>query len=71
MIYFLATLEIQSVFHYIPLHESKSCSQYNRFSGEDKYTTIESERLLRLPLYYELSIEEVKHICNEIGNFFK
>lgn len=70
MIYHLASLEIQSVFHYIPLHESQKCQEFFEFSGEDKYTTIESERLLRLPMYYDLSIEEVQHICKEIKVFF-
>jgi len=71
LIYHLATREIQSVFHYIPLHESKRCIDYFEFKGEDKYTTIESERLLRLPIYYELTIEDVKHICNEVKGFFR
>ena len=70
MIYHLATREIQSVFHYIPLHESKSCVDYFKFKGEDKYTTIESERLLRLPMYFDLSIDDVKHICDEVKEFF-
>jgi len=70
LIYHLASLEIQSVFHYIPLHESKKCSQYYEFIGKDEYTTVESERLLRLPLYYDLSIDCVSYICNEIRRFF-
>jgi len=70
LIYHLASLEIQSVFHYIPLHESIKCSKYFEFSGEDKYTTKNSERLLRLPLYYDLEIEDVNHICFEIKEFF-
>ena len=40
------------------------------FRGEDKYTTIESERLLRLPMYYDLTMDDVKHICKEIRVFF-
>ena len=70
LIYHLASLEIQSVFHYIPLHESIKCSKYFEFIGEDKYTTKDSERLLRLPLYYDLSIEDLHHICFEIKEFF-
>jgi dTDP-4-amino-4,6-dideoxygalactose transaminase len=70
LIYHLASLEIQSVFHYIPLHESKKCSQYYEFIGKNEYTTVESERLLRLPLYYDLSIDCVSYICNEIRRFF-
>lgn len=70
LIYHLASLEIQSVFHYIPLHNSKKCSKYYEFVGDDKFTTIESERLLRLPMYYELTVKDVIHICNEIKVFF-
>ena len=71
LIYHLASLEIKSVFHYIPLHESQKCSKFFEFRGEDKYTTVESERLLRLPMYYELTIDDVKHICNEVKRFFR
>jgi dTDP-4-amino-4,6-dideoxygalactose transaminase len=70
LIYHLASLEIQSVFHYIPLHESQKCATYYEFSGEDTFTTKESERLLRLPMYYRLTKEDVKHICHEIKVFF-
>lgn len=70
LIYHLASLEIQSVFHYIPLHESKKCSDHFEFRGEDKYTTIESEKLLRLPLYYDLTVDDVKHIAKEVKSFF-
>ncbi|PLY10514.1 MAG: dTDP-4-amino-4,6-dideoxygalactose transaminase [Arcobacter sp.] len=70
LIYHLSSLEIQSVFHYIPLHQSQKCAKYFEFRGEDKFTTSESERLLRLPIYYELSIEDIKYICNHIKAFF-
>jgi len=70
MIEHLKSCKIQSVFHYIPLHESKKCAQYNYFSGENEYTTKESERLLRLPMYYDLEISDVKYICNKIKEFF-
>ena len=70
MIEHLKSCKIQSVFHYIPLHESKKCAQYNYFSGEDEYTTKESERLLRLPMYYNLEISDVKYICNKVKEFF-
>ena len=48
-----------AVFHYIPLHSAPAGIRFGRFSGEDHYTTRESERLLRLPLYFGLSKEEV------------
>ena len=70
MIEHLKLYKITSVFHYIPLHESKKCEQYNYFSGEDECTTKESERLLRLPMYYDLAISDVKYICNKVKRFF-
>jgi dTDP-4-amino-4,6-dideoxygalactose transaminase len=63
--------DIQAVFHYIPLHESPAGKKYGRFNGEDKYTTKESERLLRLPLYYKLKDEDSARVVEEIKNFYK
>lgn len=70
MINHLKSFGIQTVFHYIPLHESKNCKEYNIFNGKDEYTTRESERLLRLPLYYDLNISDIKYICEKIKQFF-
>lgn len=57
---------ILSVFHYIPLHTAPAGLRFGRFHGEDKYTTRESERLMRLPLYYGLTMEQADFICDEI-----
>jgi dTDP-4-amino-4,6-dideoxygalactose transaminase len=70
MIDYLKSFGIQSVFHYIPLHESKKCKEYNIFNGKDEYTSRESERILRLPLYYDLNISDIKNICKTIKQFF-
>jgi len=70
MIDYLNKNQIQAVFHYIPLHESNKCKKYNDFNGLDQFTSKESERLLRLPMYYDLSIEDVKYICKTIKGFF-
>jgi len=67
----LKSKEILSVFHYIPLHSAPAGVKYCRFNGEDKYTTVESERLARLPLYYGLKPEQVDYICEQIKNFFE
>ena len=67
----LKSKEIQAVFHYIPLHDSPAGKKYGRFNGEDKYTTKESERLLRLPLYYKLKDEDSARVVEEIKNFYK
>lgn len=62
---------IMSVFHYIPLHTAPAGKKYGRFSGEDKYTTKESERLLRLPMYYGLKKDEIDFIVTQIKRFYK
>lgn len=61
---------IQTVFHYIPLHSAPAGLKYGRFHGEDKYTTTESERLLRLPLHYHLSDNEVQSVVEAIKGFY-
>ena len=54
---------IGAVFHYIPLHSAPAGLKYGRFEGEDRYTTLESERLIRLPLYYGLTCKEIDDVC--------
>ncbi|MDR1001995.1 MAG: dTDP-4-amino-4,6-dideoxygalactose transaminase [Oscillospiraceae bacterium] len=61
---------VASVFHYIPLHSSEAGMLYGEFRGEDRYTTKESERLLRLPMYYGLKAEEVSYIAGKIKEYF-
>lgn len=68
---FLKEQEILAVFHYIPLHSAPAGIMYGRFHGEDKYTTAESERLVRLPLYYGLKSEEIDYICDRIEEFYR
>lgn len=69
LINFLKENRIQSVFHYIPLHSTIIGKKVGIFHGEDKYTTSESEKLLRLPMYYDLKEEQVGYICNKITEF--
>lgn len=61
---------IMSVFHYIPLHSSAAGKLFGNLDGVDKYTTQESEKLLRLPLYYGLSNKEIDHITKSIFSFY-
>ena len=58
------------VFHYIPLHSAPAGIKYGRFFDDDIYTTKESERLVRLPLFYGLSNEQVKYIIECVHDFF-
>ena len=70
LIDFLKQNEIYAVFHYIPLHSAEAGVKYGRFHGEDKYTTKESERLVRLPLYYGLKEEHINLITGKIKEFY-
>ncbi|MDW7668305.1 MAG: dTDP-4-amino-4,6-dideoxygalactose transaminase [Bacillota bacterium] len=63
--------DILTVFHYAPLHSSPAGKKYGIFHGEDIHTLLESERLLRLPMYYDLKENEVEFICSKIKEFFE
>ena len=54
--------DILSVFHYVPLHSSPAGEKFGRFDGTDQFTTAESERLVRLPLFYNMTDEEVEKV---------
>ena len=62
---------IQAVFHYIPLHDSPAGKKFGRFNGEDKYTTSESEKLVRLPMYYGLTKEDQDKVIKAIKEFYE
>lgn len=70
LIDYLKENEILTVFHYIPLHSAPAGIKYGRFNGNDVYTTRESERLIRLPLYYGLQEKYVRFIGERIVSFF-
>lgn len=70
LIDYLKKNEIYPVFHYIPLHSAPAGLKYGRFCGEDRWTTKESERLLRLPLYYEINDNIVKKVVSKIIDFY-
>ncbi len=59
-----------TVFHYIPLHACPAGEQFGRFAGEDRYTSQESERLVRLPLFYNMSDVNQRTVINTILSFF-
>ncbi len=61
---------ITSVFHYIPLHSAPAGLKFGRFHGEDVYTTKESERLARLPMYYGLSESDCEYVIEKVKEFF-
>ncbi|MBR6666078.1 MAG: dTDP-4-amino-4,6-dideoxygalactose transaminase [Lachnospiraceae bacterium] len=70
LIQYLKSREVMSVFHYIPLHTAPAGKKFGRFHGEDRYTTKESERLTRLPMYYRLTLEQVDYICEQVKDFY-
>lgn len=70
LIDFLKQKEINTVFHYVPLHSSEAGLKYGKFHGQDRYTTVESERLLRLPMYYGLKAKDINYICQNIKKFY-
>ncbi len=67
---YMKEAEIMTVFHYIPLHECPAGEQFGEFRGEDRYTTKESERLVRLPLFYNMTDVNQRTVINTILNFF-
>lgn len=70
LIQYLNDKDIRAVFHYVPLHSSEAGKKYGEFVGKDKYTTTESERLVRLPMFYALKDEEIKYVVEIIKEFY-
>lgn len=62
---------ILTVFHYIPLHSSPAGQQFGVFYGKDQFTTAESERLVRLPLFYNMTNEELEQVIDAVLEFFQ
>ena len=71
LIKFLRTKNVNAVFHYVPLHSAPAGRKFGRFNGQDIYTTKESERLVRLPIYFGLSKEEKNRVINAVKEFYK
>jgi dTDP-4-amino-4,6-dideoxygalactose transaminase len=61
---------ICAIFHYVPLHSSPAGRKFGKFHGDDIYTTKESERLLRLPLYYSMCADDIDYVCDVIERFY-
>ena len=71
LIDFLKDKDIGAVFHYVPLHSAPAGKKYGIFTGRDIYTTKESERLLRLPMYYGLSKTDIEYVCYVLYEFYE
>lgn len=70
LISYLKERDIAAVFHYVPLHSAPAGLRFGRFHGEDRYTTKESERLLRLPMYYNLSESDQQKVIDAVHGFY-
>ena len=70
LIRFLKERDILAVFHYVPLHSAPAGERFGRFDGEDKYTTAESDRLVRLPMYYGLTAEDRGRVIAAVKEFY-
>ena len=71
LISYMKSNEILCVFHYVPLHSAPAGMKYGRFHGSDAFTTSESDRLVRLPLYYGLTPSDCAKVCGAVLEFYR
>ena len=71
LIDYLKSNGVMAVFHYVPLHSAPAGYKFGRFAGEDVYTTKESERLVRLPMYYGLTKEDQAFVIEKVVEFYE
>ena len=67
---YMKSNDVQCTFHYIPLHSAPAGLKFGRFDGNDDYTTKESERLVRLPMYYNIDADDLNRVINSVLNYF-
>ncbi len=70
LIAWLKKNDILAVFHYVPLHSAPAGLRFGRFAGEDRYTTAESDRLVRLPMYYGLTDADRERVIAAVRAFY-
>lgn len=68
---FLRNFNVQTAFHYVPLHSSPAGKKFSEFIGSDDFTTFESERLIRLPMYYGLIEKDIEFVCEMINKYYE
>lgn len=71
MLAYLKANDIMAAFHYVPLHTTEAGKHFGSFTNEDRYTTEESERLVRLPMWYGLSEPDQTSVVDSVKNFYK
>lgn len=69
-IQFMRSFDIGCVFHYVPLHSAPAGLKFGRFDGEDEHTTPDSDRLVRLPMYYDMSKEDIQEVIDKTLEYF-
>ena len=62
--------DVLCVFHYVPLHSAPAGLRFGRFVGKDEYTTTDSGRLVRLPMYYNITKDDLKFVIRKTLEFF-
>ena len=67
---FMKDNDILCVFHYVPLHSAPAGEKFGRFNGEDEHTTVDSGRLVRLPMYYNIDKNDLQKVINKVLEFF-
>lgn len=67
---YLKKNDIYAIFHYVPLHSAQAGRRFSRFYGEDRFTTLESDRLIRLPIWYGIETDTVDHIVRCVYSFY-
>ncbi len=70
LIAYLKEAGVVALFHYVPLHSSVAGREYGKFAGRDCYTTTESDRLMRLPMFYGLKEDEISYVVQRIFGFY-
>ena len=68
---FMKENDILCVFHYVPLHSAPAGLKFGRFDGEDGHTTPDSDRLVRLPMYYNIAKEDLEKVIEKTLEFFE
>ena len=69
-IQFMRSFDIGCVFHYVPLHSAPAGLKFGRFDGKDEHTTPDSDRLVRLPMYYDMSKEDIQEVIDKTLEYF-
>ncbi len=67
---FMKQNDVLCVFHYVPLHSAPAGIKFGRFDGIDEHTTPDSDRLVRLPMYYNIDREDLQEVINKTLEFF-